>query len=105
MKKFYLAALIAGALVVPGAFGDRPAGRQKAQQKRIGEGVESGQLTKKETLKLEQREAKLHREIRKDRADGGGLTAKERAKIEHKQDKLSEKIYKEKHDKQTQNPK
>ena len=105
MRSFLLATFIAGALVVPGICADRPAARQKTQQKRIAEGVKSGELTKKETLKLEKKEAKLHRQIRKDRADGGGLTAKERAKIERKQDKLSEQIYKEKHDNQTQNPK
>ena len=100
MNRFLMTVLIAGALVVPG-YGDRIRAREKAQQKRINEGVRSGQLTKKETLKLERREARLDRQIRRDRADGGGLTPKERAKIERKQDKLSEKIYREKHDNQT----
>jgi len=100
MRSLLMATLIAGALVVPGAYADRPATRQKAQQKRIDEGVESGELTKKEARKIEKKEAKLHRQVRKDRADGGGMTARERAKIEKKQDKLSEQIHKEKHDSQ-----
>ena len=57
-------------------------------------------LERARTLKLEAKEAKLHREIKRDRKDGGGLTLKERAKIDAKQDKLSRQIYKEKHDDQ-----
>jgi hypothetical protein len=81
---------------------DRPAVRQKNQQKRIAEGVKDGELTKREVKKIEKKEVELHKEIRKDRKDGGGLTKKERAKIEAKQDALSKEIAKEKHDKQTQ---
>jgi hypothetical protein len=76
--------------------------RQANQQKRIAKGVKSGELTGKEAVKLERKEAKLAKEIRKDRKDGPGLTPKERAKIEKKQDKLSREIAKEKHDKQVQ---
>jgi hypothetical protein len=72
--------------------------RQKNQQKRIGEGVENGQLTPKETAKIEHQEAALNKEIRHDRKDGGGLTPKERRRINRQQDKLSKEIYKEKHD-------
>jgi len=76
--------------------------RKQNQQKRVAEGVENGSLTAKETAKIESKEAKLNKEIRKDRKDGKGLTPKERAKIEKKQDKISKEIYKEKHDGQTQ---
>ncbi|MBI3696966.1 MAG: hypothetical protein HY238_19300 [Acidobacteria bacterium] len=72
--------------------------RQRNQQKRIGEGVEKGQLTPKETEKLERQESKLNREIRHDRKTGGGISKKERRQIDRKQDKLSREIYKEKHD-------
>ena len=90
-----------GMFVVSGAaFADQAKKREKRQQQRINEGVKSGELTKKETLKIEKKEAQLHREIKKDRKDGGGLTPKERAKIDAKQDKLSKKIYKQKHDDQ-----
>ena len=58
------------------------AARERKQQKRIQQGVVSGELTAKEAQKLEKREAKLHREIQKDRLDGGGLTVNERRKIE-----------------------
>ena len=60
----------------------------------------AGNSPKKEALKLEKKQAQLHREIKKERKDGGGLTAKERAKIHKKQDKLSRQIAKEKHDDQ-----
>ena len=92
-----------GMFVVSGAtFADQVKKREKRQQQRINQGVKSGELTKKETLKLEKKEAKLHREIKKDRKDGGGLTAKERVKIDKKQDKLSKQISKQKHDDQKQ---
>ena len=99
MRRIFWSLMISGALAMA-AFGDAPAKRQRVHQKRINEGVNSGELTKREAVKLDRREAKLHREIRRDRADGGGLTAKERAKIDRKQDNLSEKIAKEKHDNQ-----
>ena len=73
--------------------------RQRNQQKRIGEGVEKGQLTPKETVKVERQESKLNKEIRHDRKTGGGISKKERRQIDRKQDKLSREIYKEKHDK------
>lgn len=74
--------------------------RQRAQQRRIAQGIRSGQLTPGETAKLERREAALNREIRRDRRDGGGLSARERAKIDRQQNRLSRQIYREKHDNQ-----
>ena len=107
--------MISAALLVPGTCAqqatpqkDQPPTirqRQKKQQKRIGEGVASGQLTPAETKRLERKEAELNKEIRRDRRDGGGLTKKERAKIQQKQDRLSKEIYKEKHGQQTAPPK
>lgn len=75
--------------------------RQKHQQKRIDEGVKSGELTKKETLELEAEQAKIQRKKRRFRRNDGKLGPKERAKLEQEQDKASEHIYKEKHDAQT----
>jgi hypothetical protein len=76
--------------------------REKRQQERIAQGVKSGELTPKETAKIERKEAKLHREIKRDRADGGGLSPQERAKITRQQNRASREIYREKHDNQTQ---
>lgn len=97
MKRTLMIA-IAGAALLTAA--DRPANRQVRQQKRIAGGAQSGELTRKEVVKLEKKEARLHREIVKDRIDGPGLTPAERVKIEKKQDRLSKQIAKEKHDAQ-----
>jgi len=74
--------------------------RERRQQKRIGDGVKDGELTRKEARKLEKEQAKIHAAEAKAKADGE-FTAKERAKIQKKQNKASRQIYKEKHDKQS----
>jgi hypothetical protein len=103
MRRLLLAALITGALAVPGIYGQHIRGRDKRQHQRIRQGVKSGELTRQETRKLVKRDRKLHHQIRRDRADGGGLTTKERVKAHKKQDHLSKQIYKEKHDNQSRN--
>ncbi len=76
--------------------------RQERQQQRIAQGVESGQLTARETARLEGREAGLNGEIRAmRRANGGTLTPSERALVQHQQNRLSRSIYRQKHDAQT----
>ena len=75
--------------------------RQKNQQGRIDEGVKSGELTKKETLKLEAEQAKIQKKKKRYKRNGGEIGPKERAKLEQEQDKASKHIYKEKHDAQT----
>ena len=77
--------------------------RQANQEARIEQGVQSGELTKKETAKLEQGQAKVQKMETKAKADGQ-VTQKERARLAKAQDKQSRKIYKEKHDKQKQAP-
>ena len=74
--------------------------RQENQQKRIDQGVKSGQLTNKEAARLEKGQARIQKAEDKAMADGK-MTKKERRKIEHMQDQESKKIYREKHDKQT----
>lgn len=100
MKTRVTVAVVGMMLVVGVGFAENIKQREKRQQERIDNGVESGDLTKKEAAKLKAQEAKLHREIKRDRKDGGGLTKKERAKIDAKQDRLSRRIAKQKHDKQ-----
>jgi hypothetical protein len=78
--------------------------RQANQEARIQQGVQSGQLTPKETAKLEKGQEKV--QVMKDKAAADGkVTAKERKKLAKAQNKQSKKIYKEKHDKQTTTPK
>lgn len=77
--------------------------RQANQEARIQQGVQSGELTVKETNKLEKGQAKVQKLETKAKADGQ-VTQKERAKLAKAQDKQGRKIYKEKHDKQKQAP-
>ncbi|MGZ6077656.1 MAG: hypothetical protein ACXWK6_07610 [Myxococcaceae bacterium] len=75
--------------------------REVRQQERIGEGVESGQLTPRETARLEKQEGRIQNEIKADRAaNGGKLTAAERQSINRQQNRVSRHIYAQKHDAQ-----
>jgi hypothetical protein len=77
--------------------------RKENQQDRIAQGVKSGQLTPKETARLETKEAKINHEVRQERkANGGNLTNTEKKQINHQQNKVSKEVYKEKHDAQKQ---
>ena len=73
--------------------------RQANQQKRIDEGVKSGELNKKEAARLQKGQERVQKVEDKARADGK-VTKKEAAKIEHAQDHQSARIYSQKHDKQ-----
>jgi len=91
------AAILTLAFAIP-AFGAEVDRREARQQQRIGEGVENGSLTPHETARLERREAKIHNEIKRDRAaHGGHLTPAERAKINREQNHTSRAIYRMKH--------
>jgi len=111
MNKFWLTATIGCALLVPAGYAQNPAPaepkegrvqqRQERQQQRIAQGVSSGQLTPRETARLENKEAAIHREVRHDRQqNGGNLTNKEKAQINHQQNHVSRQIYRQKHDAQ-----
>lgn len=76
-------------------------GRANRQQKRIAQGVKSGQLTPKETINLEKREDKLNKDITKAEADGK-ITKKEQAKLNKEENRNSKKIYQKKHNARTQ---
>lgn len=72
--------------------------RAENQQDRIAQGIKSGQLTAGEAAHLENREAKINREVRNDRAaNGGRLTAQERAQVNRQQNRTSRQIYRDKH--------
>jgi hypothetical protein len=70
--------------------------RQAVQQQRIDQGVASGELTGKETARLQAEQARIRRVE-------GGLTRKERARIEHMQDEASTHISRQTHDRQRTN--
>jgi hypothetical protein len=73
--------------------------RQAEQQKRIDQGVQSGQLTGREAARLEKGQAKVQRMEDKSKADGV-VTAQERKRLAHEQDKQGKHIAREKHDRQ-----
>ncbi|HWB87184.1 MAG TPA: hypothetical protein VG675_23775 [Bryobacteraceae bacterium] len=110
MKKLLFSTLISAAMLLPATYAqDVPAQkksihqRKENQQDRIANGVKSGQLTAHETAQVEHKEAKVNREVRKDRvANGGKLTAREKRQVNRQQNRISKDIYKQKHDGQTQ---
>jgi hypothetical protein len=77
--------------------------RPENQQDRIAQGVRSGQLTAHETASLENKEARINRQVRRDRpADGGHLTTAQHAQVNREQNRMSHDIYREKHDAEKQ---
>ena len=100
------AAMLLVACVTPG-FADEKEGtiahRKERQQDRIAAGVKNGSLSPKETANLENKEVRVNKEVRTDRAaNGGKLTGKEKAQVNRQQNRISRDISKEKHDAQTQ---
>lgn len=92
-----LAALPAAALAQPATPGvDR---RQANQERRIEQGVRSGQLTEREAARLERGQDRVEKMEDRAKADGK-VTAKERARLHRAQDRQSAAIYREKHDRQ-----
>ena len=77
--------------------------RKENQQQRIGNGVQSGQLTAGETANLETKEAAINGETKADRAaNGGKLTAGEKKQVNSEQNAASKNIYNKKHNARTQ---
>jgi len=89
---FAQAAAPAGAAATPGI--DK---RQANQEKRIDQGVASGELTKRETRRLAREQGAINRAEDKAKADGV-VTAKERHRLHHAQHRASRDIARQKHD-------
>ncbi|HMK42674.1 MAG TPA: hypothetical protein VK445_00895 [Dissulfurispiraceae bacterium] len=70
--------------------------REINQQKRIDQGIKSGQLSPREAGKLETQQAKIKQDESRMKSDGK-LTKKERAKLTREQNRASKNIYKKKH--------
>ena len=90
-----------GCLVASFAFCDvalagRVVRRQLRQQKRIHQGIRSGELTYRETKRLEREQVRIQRTKRRAWRDGQ-LTPRERVRLEVMQDKASADIYRLKH--------
>ena len=102
-----LALTAGGAAMAQSAAPQAPVGtpkidqREANQEKRIEQGVKSGELTKKEAARLEKREAKLQANKEKAQADGK-VTKQERQQLHREANRDSKAIYRQKHDAQKQ---
>lgn len=105
MRSRMLAALIAAA--VSPAFAQTTAAgytqRDINQEKRIEQGLQSGQLDTREAARLQAEQARIDAMESRALRDGQ-LTAAERARIDAAQNKASADIYRQKHDAQTGDP-
>ncbi|MBE7182655.1 MAG: hypothetical protein INR71_15860 [Terriglobus roseus] len=102
--KIAAVAAAAALLVSTAAFAQTPESNQTInqrkgdQQQRIGQGVESGQLTARETGHLEHQENAINREEHNMRAaDNGHLTRSDRQTLHAQQNQESRRIYRDKH--------
>ncbi|MEQ1722613.1 MAG: hypothetical protein ABL930_05520 [Pseudobdellovibrio sp.] len=95
--KTILLPILAIALLTLSAEARRDQKREVKQQSRIGQGVKSGELTKREAKKLRKGQKRVDHMQKKANADGQ-VSIEERAKIEKAQDKQNALIYKQKHD-------
>ena len=77
--------------------------REANQQQRITQGVASGELTQKETYKLEKEQAAIDKTEARAKADGK-VTRAERKRLHRMQDAASHDINKQKHDAQAAKP-
>ena len=70
--------------------------REMRQEMRIAQGMRSGALTPRETMRLERGQARVERQVWRAKADGR-VSPRERARIERMQDRQSRRIYIAKH--------
>jgi hypothetical protein len=77
--------------------------RQKNQQKRIFKGVKNGNLTGREYKKLQKQQFRTQKAKVRAKADGV-VTKKERVKLHQRQNKNSRRIYQAKHNKRKRIP-
>ncbi|GMV59709.1 MAG: hypothetical protein AMXMBFR72_28030 [Betaproteobacteria bacterium] len=105
MKRQMLAALIAAAVSPAFAQTAAPGYTQRDinQEKRIEQGLQSGQLNTREAARLQAEQARIDR-MESNALRDGQLTAQERARINAAQNKAGADIYKQKHDAQTGDP-
>ena len=75
--------------------------RQVNQQQRIRQGVQSGELTRHETMKLEREQGRIARHEAIAKSDGT-FTPRERTMIQRELNHSSRDIYRQKHDNRVQ---
>ena len=79
-------------------------GRERHQQQRIYNGVRSGELTRRETYRLEREQVRINQQEARFRRSGDGLSPSERLRLEREQNRASRDIYRQKHDRQDHSP-
>jgi hypothetical protein len=93
--------MLAAALVIAlplSAFSQEVRNREANQQERIGQGMQSGQITAHGASNLENREASINQQRRADlAANGGHLTPGEQHQLNHRENNVSKQIYRDKH--------
>ncbi len=72
---------------------------QKNEQKRINQGERSGELTKRESNRLERQQGKIQADKKMAKSDGV-VTKQERTHLHREQRRASRNIYRQKHDAQ-----
>ena len=74
--------------------------RQTHQQGRIYNGINSGELTRRESYRLQREQYQINRMEQRFRRSGEGLSARERVRLAREQNQASRHIYRQKHDEQ-----
>jgi hypothetical protein len=74
--------------------------REARQERRIYQGIESGQLTQREALRLDREQDRVESLEARYRRTGDGLSPRERMRLERDLNRTSRDIYRQKHDKQ-----
>ena len=90
--------IVAGFLAVPAVEAAPVNRRQSSQRDRIRQGVRSGELTGRETVRLRAEQRWLRAEERLYRRTGPGLTRFERRDLQRDLNRTSRDIYRQKHD-------
>ena len=100
MKRFWtivgMGALVVSFALCDVALAGRVTGRQIRQQKRIDQGIASGELTRWEVRRLEREQARIQR-VKQEAWSDGYLSPGEKATLKVMQDKASMHIYQLKH--------
>jgi hypothetical protein len=102
MKWLAMAALVATMVPVCGLAQDVNE-REHNQQQRIRQGVRSGELTRREALRLEREQARIRLAEARARRSGSEFTLRERARIQRELNQSSRHIRRQKHDRQDRN--
>jgi hypothetical protein len=93
--------MMAAALIVAvslSALSQEVRNREANQQDRIGQGLQSGQITAHGASNLEKRETSINQARRADlAANGGHLTPGEQHRLNQRENNVSKQIYRDKH--------